>query len=397
MKRLRLALAALALAAGAAFAEDTLRPEVAKPALAANEALRAGQFKEALAKVAEAEAVANRTPYETWVLDRLRAAAATGAGDTALALKSYEAVLAANRLTPEETIATLEGMLGTAAQNKDWPRAIGYARQYQKAGGTKPQVRRVLATALYQSGDHAGAVTELKAMVGEDEAAGRRPPEDQMRMMAAAQLQLKDEAGYARTLESLLKHHPKPAYWRDRLARLIRAPGFDEALTLDVYRLMAAAGAMEDANDYLVLADLSQRATLPAEVQRALEAGIAAGKLNAAEQKVHLDKAVRDAAADVKDWDRKGPPPTAANALVNLGMAQVSAGRAETGLAFIEQGLAKGPARPELVKLRLAWAQAQAGRKAPALATLKELQAGSGALADVARLWAIHLDRPTAQ
>jgi hypothetical protein len=54
-------LAATLLAGGSAFAQ-TLRPEIGKPLQAAQELIKAQRYKEALAKVREAEAAARATP-----------------------------------------------------------------------------------------------------------------------------------------------------------------------------------------------------------------------------------------------------------------------------------------------------------------------------------------------
>ena len=408
MKILRFTALALALAAGGVFAQqaaapaasapqDTLRPEVATPARAAIELLRDSKFQEALAKVAEAEKAPNRTPYENFVLDQVRAGAAAGAGDTATAVRSYEAVLATNRMPPDEVRKITEGLTGTYFQQKDYPKAVDAARRHLAAGGTSVQVRRVMTQSLYLQKEYAPAAKEALALAAEDEAANRRPGEDLLRLAAASQNQLKDEAAYAQTLERLLRHHPKPLYWRDRIARLQRAASFDDAFTIDAYRLLFATGSMDDENDYAILADLAQRALVPAEAVAVLDAAAAAGKLTKPDVKALKDKAAKEAAADLKEFDRNAPPPSTANALITLGLAQATAGRTDRGIALVEQGLAKGGAtRPEAAKLRLAWIQAQAGRKAPAQALLRELQSAGGTAGEIARLWLIHLDRPTA-
>ena len=56
---------AAAPAAAASAPAPTLRPEVAKPLAAAQELLKAGNATDAMPKLAEAEAVPNRTAYET--------------------------------------------------------------------------------------------------------------------------------------------------------------------------------------------------------------------------------------------------------------------------------------------------------------------------------------------
>ena len=68
-------------ASAASAPATTVRAEVGKPLRAAQEAIRAGNFSDALARVAEAEAMPNLTPYESLVVLRLKAAAAYGTGD----------------------------------------------------------------------------------------------------------------------------------------------------------------------------------------------------------------------------------------------------------------------------------------------------------------------------
>src|SRR5262245_25289384 len=101
---------ALAIASASVLAQDSVRPELGKPLSAGIELLKAGKFTEALAKVKEAEAIPDRTPYENFVLDQLRGGAAAGAGDTATAMRSYEAVIATNRLPPAEALPIIEGL-----------------------------------------------------------------------------------------------------------------------------------------------------------------------------------------------------------------------------------------------------------------------------------------------
>jgi hypothetical protein len=375
---------------------DTLRPEVATPARAGIDLLKAGQFKEALAKVAEAEAVPNRTPYENFVLDQLRAGAAAGLGDTATAMKSYEAALATGRMPQADALGIIEGLAGSAYKLKDWDRSIAWSRRYFENGGTNPQMRRVLANALVQKGDNAGAAKELTKLIGDEEAGGRRPGEDLLRLLLASQTRANDAAGSQQALEKLLRLYPKPLYWRERIAQLQRDPAFDSALLADSYRLLFAAGAFEEGAEYKALAELALRASQPGEAKSVLEAGAAASKLPADAAPLR-ERAAREAAADLKDFVAN-PKPAAtatANALVANGIAQATSGRAEQGIALVEQGIAKGGlTKPELARLRLGWLLAQEGRNDAAKKVFGELQGSAGGVGELARLWMIRLDRP---
>ena len=396
-----LIVAAFALATPALFAQDTLRPEVAKPAQAGLDLLKAGKFAEALAKVTEAEAVPNRTPYENFVLDQIRGSAAAGSGDSATAIRSYEAALAAQRMPPAEALPIMEGLAGAAYKLKDYERTVTWARRYYAEGGTNPQLRRLLATALYQRFDWAGSAAELGRIVADDEAANRRPGEDLLRLLGSSQAKQNEMAGYRLTLEKLLRWYPKPAYWRDRVGQLQRDPAFDPALLVDSYRLLFATGSFDSTNEYVASAELALRANLPTEAQKLVDAGYAAGKLGSgADAAAHDElrqRASRGAADDAKEFDKNLPPSpgASANVLVSQGLALATAGRTERGVALIEQGLAKGGGQqPDAARLRLGWVLATAGRAEPARAVFKDLQAKGGSIGELARLWLIQLDKP---
>jgi hypothetical protein len=69
-----------------------LRPEVGKPLQAAQDLIKGGKYREALAKVREADGVSGKTAAENLMVERMRLAAASGAGDADTAAKSFETV-----------------------------------------------------------------------------------------------------------------------------------------------------------------------------------------------------------------------------------------------------------------------------------------------------------------
>src|SRR5687768_12016959 len=84
--------AAMLSASLLAGAQETVRPEVGKPLQQAGDLIRAQRYKEALAKVREAENAGARNANETFLIERMRIAAASGAGDVETAAKSFEAI-----------------------------------------------------------------------------------------------------------------------------------------------------------------------------------------------------------------------------------------------------------------------------------------------------------------
>jgi tetratricopeptide (TPR) repeat protein len=319
-------------------------------------------------------------------------------GDYPTALRALEAVINAGRLTPAEQQPMLQNMTAMAERGGDHAGAIRWAQRYFQAGGTSPAVRLNLIQALFSSGDLAATQKELLPLVQADEAAGRKPPLAQLQLLGNCQLKLNDDAGYLRTLERLVTHYPAAEYWADLVPRLQRKPGFNDRLLLDSLRLMRHAGALEDADDFVELAQLALKAGQPGEAQAVVDEGFAKGVLGkgssaASHQKLQAT-ARKQAADDQAQFTASEAQARKAGdgaALVSLGQALVTANQVDKGLALMTDGLAKGVARqPQDARLRLGVALLTHGHRDQALPLLQGLQGNDGA-ADLGRLWLLHL------
>ena len=389
-------LLATVLASGIARAEDSLRPEVGKPMLAAQTLLKEHKYKEALAKIREAETIANRTPYENFIMDRMRASAAEGAGDMETATKSFEAVINANKLAAAEQLNMMEALAGTYYRAKDYARTISWLQRYMKEGGANPQMRTLLIQSQYLNGDYAGAAGELTTEFADDDKANRVPAEVRLQLLANCQHKLKDIRGYTGTLERLVAHYPKKEYWSDLITHLQQKPGFSNRLALDVFRLQRATGNLKDAASYMEYGQLALLAGLPAEAKRIAAEGFEKGILGkGADAQRHArlrDLAIRQANEDRNVLAHNEPKGGQdGNALVNDGNAYVSIGDFKKGITLIEQGIAKGGLKqPEDAKLHLGLAYLQADNKTKAVQILKSVQGNDGT-ADLARLWGLYI------
>jgi hypothetical protein len=123
---------------------NAFRPEILTPLKAAEELIRAGKFGEALARLREADAVPNRTATENVAIERMRAIAASGAGDVPTATRSFETVLAAGGLTPAERTKMIEVLAQLYFQAKDYPKAASWASRYVSEGGPNADVRGLM-------------------------------------------------------------------------------------------------------------------------------------------------------------------------------------------------------------------------------------------------------------
>src|SRR5882672_12707423 len=72
---------------------EGVRPEVGKPLQAAQALVKQRKGREAMAEIAKAEAVPNRTAYENQVIAQMKAAASSAAGDNEATIRNNTALL----------------------------------------------------------------------------------------------------------------------------------------------------------------------------------------------------------------------------------------------------------------------------------------------------------------
>ncbi len=372
-----------------AWAADALRPDVAKPLAAAQELYRAHKYRDALGKIAQAAAVPNRTPYETYMVEATRGAAAMAAGDTGVAAQAYETVLSSGRLSGEDEQRTTAALAGIYFQQKNYPQAIRVAQRYLKAGGTDPEMRTLLTQSYYLSNDCSQVVSQLKASADAQVKTGHAPDEGQLQMLATCAQKSKDAGAYRSALAMLVAYHPSPAYWEEMVSAIRGSPGYLSSLDLDIYRLRRATGSLTTADAYMEMTQLALVAGTPAEGRQVIDQGFASGVLGKDAQ-ADREKRLR-ALADKRA--QSGADAADPVAPIDAGMNLVFAGHAAQGLAMMEQVIAKGGLEhPDVARLRLGEAYYVAGQKAQAVQVLRTVTGADGS-GDLAKLWTVVASR----
>src|SRR5258706_9693043 len=114
--------AALLLAASAGFevaaqGKEGVRPEVGKPLQAAQALIKQRKGREAMAEIAKAEAVPNRTAYENQIIAQMKAAAASSSGDNDATIRNNSALLETGKVSGREALPLIQG-IAVAHYNK---------------------------------------------------------------------------------------------------------------------------------------------------------------------------------------------------------------------------------------------------------------------------------------
>ncbi|MGB9108968.1 MAG: hypothetical protein WCC39_09800, partial [Telluria sp.] len=280
LAHLGLALAALGFTAAApivglapAYAAETLRPEVGKPLQEAQQLMKSGKNKEALAKLRQLDSVSGKSPNESYLIERTRVGAALQAGDYETAARSSEALIASGKLSGTEKAQISEGLIGIYMRAGDLGKANA-AIERQLKEHDDPKLRAYLMQNYYKQGNVAALENELRNA----EKRGQLS-EDQLGMLANVQLKKNDKAGYVATIEKLAANYPKAQYWSDLLNRVQGKPGFSGRLMVDVWRLKLANNLMKKPSEYMEMAQLVLQAKAPAEAIKVIDKGYKAGVL----------------------------------------------------------------------------------------------------------------------
>jgi hypothetical protein len=403
LAHLGLALAALGFTAALpvvglapVHAAVSLRPEVGKPLQQAQTLLKQGNAKGALAALRDADKAA-KDDNERFLIERVRASAASSAGDWSLAANSFEKLLDSGKLSASERSQFSEGLVGIYMRAGDLNKANATIQKLLK-NGNDPKLRAYLLQNYYKQGNVAALEQELRNA----EKSGRLS-EDELGMLANIQLKKNDKAGYVQTIEKLASSYPKAQYWNDLLNRVQGKPGFSGRLMVDVYRLKLANNLMKKPSEFMEMAQLVLQAKAPAEALKVIDKGYKAGALgtgtDAERHKRLKDLADKNMAEQNKNVAALEAEYTAAkdnDALVGLGYALVQAGQADKGLKMMESAVKAGGLKyADEAKLRLGEAYAAAGKKQQAINTLKSVSGKEGT-ADLARYWIMAINRPIA-
>jgi tetratricopeptide (TPR) repeat protein len=333
------------------------------------------------------------TPLEKPIIQRTLAVAALQAKNFPLAVSTLENLI---QEMPADAPAAqkralIESLLNASQQAQDHKRVVDWARIYLKLEGSNPSVRPVLIQTLSVLKRHEEVIQEVKEKMRLDEAAKLKTAESELRMMAVSQRQLKDDTGYNGTLKLLLQNYPSKAYWGEMIPRLARQANFNARFDLDLYRLLALTGNLEDAIEYIDMANLALKAGLPAEAERTVAQAYTAGLLGKGSDAANHQKLRQQIQQRLTEDDKAMPSlersAKEANALASLADVYASKQKWEQAQTYYSKALAMGGLRREAeTRLHAGIVLFKAGQKAEALTMFDSVQ-GDATAVDIAQLW----------
>ncbi|MGD0502114.1 MAG: hypothetical protein ABSD02_05195 [Steroidobacteraceae bacterium] len=352
-----LALAALMAAAcfvlspnvsGAAEAKkQEISRVIAKEMTAAQKALQAQQWQEALKNLEDAETKPGLNAFDKKTIYNFKGFADIKLNNLKAAQGEFEKALATGDATPEETTSMTRTLFGIAASTQQYQKTIDYGKTMVDNGTATNDNLLVIAQSYYLLKDCKNSAIWADKAVAAARKAGETPKEN----LYLFKLQCASDAGDTPAMDAvlvdLIKLNNKTTYW-NTLLRIERQDERDDHNTLMIYRVMYNTGAMNADTDYIEMAQLLGDAALPGEAGAVLDKATSSGVIKD-EHKERTNRLLT-ALKTRADSDKKGLPQeeteaskSAAGELsVKLGEVYYGFGDYQKAADAINQGLQKG-------------------------------------------------------
>lgn len=344
-----------------------------------------------------------KTPLDRIIVGQWQQIVGGAAGDYGLMQKGLQNMLDSGQLPADKN--TLVGFaLGQVAyQNKDYAAATRALEPVVAANYSENAAAELLADAYAKQGQPAKGLAALKVAVDARRAAGGAVPDAWFTRANTIAYNAKLANEGTEWAIMMVAANPTPTNWlgAGQLVRLYGNYGTKDGV--DISRLMFRAGGLKGNSkdverEYVEYLQAADPRTLPGEVVKIGEAGLASGSLRAndtfvsdslaqARGRVAADKASLPGAARTAA--------TAANGVTAMSTADafLSYGQDAQAEEMYRLAIQKGGIDKDKATLRLGIAQLDSGKTADAKATFGQV---TGKEAAIAKLWSVYADAKAA-
>ncbi|MFO1465231.1 MAG: hypothetical protein U1F35_02105 [Steroidobacteraceae bacterium] len=393
------ALASFSGSATAAEKEKQISRVIGKEMAAAQKALQAGQWGEALKNCDAAAGKSGINNFDKSKIAEFRGFAYIKQGNYKGALGAYEDALGTGVYGPEETLKTERTIFTLAASAQQYSKALEYGKKLVDAGAATNNDLGVIAQLYYVTKDCKNAVTWADKAISASRKAGEAPKEQFYQFKLSCASNANDNAAVVATLEDLVRVTNKNEYWNNLIRMLIQDEKEDRNLLM-MYRVMYNVNAMSAGNYYVEMAQLLLDQALPGEAQAVLEKAFANNMIKD-DQKDRTNRLLNMAKGRA-DTDRKGLPQFDAEAAKNkAGEASVKTGEVYYGVGdyqnavkLIQAGIEKGQVKHlDEAYVYLGLSQAQLKNGPEAKKAFEKLKSVPNMSPRVLKLWELYADR----
>jgi hypothetical protein len=397
---LMLAVCGLVLRPAVSSAAEAKKQEIsrviAKQMTAAQKALQAQQWQEALKNLEAAEQVSGINAFDKMNIYNYEGFAYVKLNNLKAAQAAFEKSLATGAAPAEDVARMTKTLFSIAASTQQYQKTIDYGKQMVDAGTATVEQVGIIAQSYYLLKDCKDSVAWADKAIAAARKAGEAPKENFYLFKLQCASDSQDTPTMDAVLVDLIKLTNKTSYW-NTLLRIERQDERDDHNLLMIYRIMYNTNAMNADTDYIEMAQLLGDAALPGEAAAVLQKAMSTGVI----KDEHKERTTRllNALQTRADADKKGLPQEDAEAAksaagelsVKLGEVYYGFGDYQKAADAINQGLQKGQIKhQDEAYVYLGLAQMKLSNIAEAQQTFASLQAVPNGSPRTLKLWRLY-------
>jgi outer membrane protein assembly factor BamD (BamD/ComL family) len=398
-----LALSCLCMAPQSAFSADKDKGQqisrvIAKEMTAAQKALQAQQWAEAIKNLEAAETKSPLTAFDKKTIYDFKGFSYVKLNNLKEAEKAYEQALGTGAYSAEDAAKTTRMLFRLTAGNQQYAKAAEYGKQVADSGTATADDLGILSQIYYLQKDCKNSAVWADKAIAAARKAGEAPKENLYQFKLQCASDAGESQAMAATLVDLIRLTNKTTYW-NTLLRIERQDERDDHNTLMLYRVMYDTGSMNAGSDYIEMAQLLGDAALPAEAQTVLEKAMSTGLIN--DQQKERTNRLLNSFKTRSEADKKGLPQLDAEASKNpageldvkLGEVYYGFGDYQNAATALNRGIQKGQIKhQDEAYVYLGRSQAALKNVADAKKALVALKNVPNISPRVLKLWELYAD-----
>jgi hypothetical protein len=210
-----------------------------------------------------------------------------GNEDIALAVDSFNKVIAETAIPDSLIISTLYSLAQLSMQQQNYKAALGYLTQWQQVNAKEltSNQEMLFAQVYYQDQDFMSSLKHIDKAIQLVESKNKQPKENWLTLQRATYFELKQPKQVTKVMEKLVRLYDKPQYWL-QLSSMYGEIG-EEDKQMAVMEAAYQAGYINNSPDIITLSQLYLFHGAPFKSAEVLDKSIAQGSIFADEDNLN--------------------------------------------------------------------------------------------------------------
>jgi tetratricopeptide (TPR) repeat protein len=301
----------------------------------------------AWAALEKAERVPDASPYARYKIDEYKGYVLTQQHKQAAAGALFEQLAKSEAASAAQRIDHLKRAAQLYMSAKQYEKSARAAEAALASQPNDPALLDLAGQAKYLAGDFRGAAARIAQLVAITERKGAHPQEASLQVLLSSYYKLNDRQQIAQTWETLLRHYPKPEYWRNVL-QLKTAQRHSKQVNYYYLALKFDVGMLDDPADYETLAMGAIDLGMPEDGVRVLETGLSKSILAGEREErfrrmlAHAQAETAKSKAGVQELAQQAQRASSGQPDVDIGRLYLSQRMYDRAIAALRKGIQKG-------------------------------------------------------